>query len=236
MQHANTIALYLIGSDESGKGDSFGGIAVSAVLIHKDKINTLHQIGVGDSKQFNDYQIKALVPKIKAAVHDQVTLSVDAKTYNQLVQSFKNVNVMLTFLHCKVYHQLLQQNKLTAQQCDISIDEFANVKLFTQYTQKLTSLQNELKELVIPNHFLIRGESYSKVIAAASILARAAFIAQMEQLSHQYGVQFPKGSAHGIVEALHLLKTKRQFHKFAQYSAVCKTTFKNVASFLKQLA
>ncbi|WP_238531243.1 hypothetical protein [Mycoplasmoides genitalium] len=41
MQHYKPADFYLIGSDESGKGDSFGGICVSAVLIEKNSLLTL---------------------------------------------------------------------------------------------------------------------------------------------------------------------------------------------------
>lgn len=56
---------WIIGSDESLKGDTFGGITVAAVKADDHIRKKLLEIGVADSKKLADSEIKVLAEKIK---------------------------------------------------------------------------------------------------------------------------------------------------------------------------
>lgn len=51
-----------LGSDEAGKGDSFGGLAVAAVGVPADRVEELRATTVADSKSLTDDRIRALAP------------------------------------------------------------------------------------------------------------------------------------------------------------------------------
>jgi len=71
-----------------------------------------------------------------------------------------------------------------------------------------------------------KAESHYVEVAAASILARAAGLDQLKNLSKKAGFEIPKGSTH-VKEALELLKKKKlPFDKFV------KLHFKNVEGFI----
>ena len=78
------------------------------------------------------------------------------------------------------------------------------------------------KNLTIDLHQRHRGEE-DIVVAGASILARAAFLEGMEQLSQEYSLKLPKGASEAVKD------TARTFiAKFGQsaLSKVAKTHFK----------
>lgn len=233
MQHYKPADFYLIGSDESGKGDSFGGICVSAVLIEKKQLINLENLQVTDSKKLSDHTVKLLAKSIQTTVMDHHTITLDPKQYNDLTKSLKNTNLLLTNLHCQLYQKLLEKNQLLRQTVTISIDQFANQELFVNYLNKLTNFTD--KTMLLPDQFLINGETKSLVIAAASILARDSFINQLQLLNQKVNYDLPKGSSHGIEQALLFLNQQRGFSQIEQFKQVAKLNFKNVTKFLQQL-
>jgi len=71
----------MIGSDESLKGDSFGGLVVAAVKADDEGRNALRLIGVEDSKKVKDSDIAAMAEQIKKKVQYSVQ-SVEPSEYN----------------------------------------------------------------------------------------------------------------------------------------------------------
>ena len=80
------------GSDEAGKGDSFGGISVAAVLVKPQQLAELNEAGVCDSKRINDKRIRVLAPWIRQNfIYAERILN--AGEYNSLHQQHSaNVN------------------------------------------------------------------------------------------------------------------------------------------------
>jgi len=70
---------------------------------------------------------------------------------------------------------------------------------------------------------LVRGVSILQV-GAASILARAAFIREMEKLSHKFGIELPRGAAAKVDEAGRKIVS---LHGVEVLTKVAKTHFKN---------
>jgi ribonuclease HIII len=72
---------WIIGSDESLKGDTFGGIVVAAVKADKKLREKLQELGVADSKTLSDKEIMAMADKIRKVVPCEIK-SILPEEYN----------------------------------------------------------------------------------------------------------------------------------------------------------
>ncbi len=182
----------VIGSDEVGTGSYFGPLTVACVFVPKDKIKTLQQLGVKDSKHLTDTQIQEIVPKIKELVPYKL-LTLWPEKYNA-VQQTKNLNEMKALLHNQAIKLLYQQlNPETVQA--VLIDEFCTQKNYYRY------LKEETTPLKSITYFKTKGESHHIAVAAASMIARNAFLTGLQTLSKEYGYKLLSG-AHTNVDQL----------------------------------
>lgn len=201
-----------IGSDEAGKGDSFGGLVVSAVALTEADLLTVSKSKVGDSKELTDERVRVLAPWIRENfAHAEVVLT--PEQYNRRWRDCgDNVNRLLTLMHAKVQTELYGKTDIRVS----IIDRFSSAHPVTH------KLKNELPGLSIVE--VPKAESYPSV-AAASILARESFLRMMDDLSEQWAVRIPLGSGAPVPKAL------RQFlriHGSDQLEKVAKVHFKNV--------
>src|SRR3989344_2865288 len=86
---------WVIGSDESLKGDTFGGIVVAAVKANSISRKTLSELGVADSKVLSDKEVLQMSGQIKKIVSCEIK-SLLPEEYNQ---RDSNVTELLNKLH-----------------------------------------------------------------------------------------------------------------------------------------
>ena len=110
-----------IGSDEAGKGDSFGGIVVCAVGLSPDSYDEVVKTNICDSKKMSDALILQLAPWLKERVaYKKIALS--PTEYNEAWRRCgENVNNLLTDLHTKCINTVLEQGSYES----IVIDRFS---------------------------------------------------------------------------------------------------------------
>lgn len=176
-----------IGVDESGKGDFFGPLCIAGVQADEKLIKELLAIGVRDSKKISDPVIRKLSAKIKAICPHAVVF-ISPKKYNELYGNFKNLNRLLGWGHATVITELVTKTGCT----DVLIDQFASEHVVINALK-----QKNIAVSLTQRH---RGES-DPVVAAASILARAAFVDGLEQLGKKYEIELPKGASPAVVRA-----------------------------------
>ena len=182
----------VIGSDEVGTGSYFGPLTVACAFVSESQIKELQQLGVKDSKNLTDTQIQEIVPKIKALIPYKL-LTLWPEKYNE-VQQTKNLNEMKALLHNQAIKLLYQQlNPETVQA--ILIDEFCTQKNYYHY------LKEETTPLKSITYFKTKGESHHIAVAAASMIARNAFLTGLQTLSKEYGYKLLSG-AHTDVDQL----------------------------------
>ena len=182
----------VIGSDEVGTGSYFGPLTAACAFVPETHIETLQQLGVKDSKNLTDAQIQEIVPKIKALIPYKL-LTLWPEKYNE-VQQTKNLNEMKALLHNQAIKLLYQQlNPETVQA--ILIDEFCTQKNYYRY------LKEETTPLKSMTYFKTKGESHHIAVAAASMIARDAFLTGLQTLSKEYGYKLLSG-AHTDVDQL----------------------------------
>lgn len=182
----------VIGSDEVGTGSYFGPLTVACAFVPENLIKELQQLGVKDSKNLTDAQIQEIVPKIKALIPYKL-LTLWPEKYNE-VQQTKNLNEIKALLHNQAIKLLYQQlNPETVQA--VLIDEFCTPKNYYRYLQEQTT---PLKSIT---YFKTKAESHHIAVAAASMIARDAFLTGLQTLSKEYGYKLLSG-AHTDVDIL----------------------------------
>lgn len=176
-----------IGIDESGKGDFFGPLCVAGVFAGGDSIAQLQAMGVKDSKNISDAGIKKLARQIR----DQVTyhiVRISPAKYNEIYASFHNLNRLLAWGHATSIEQLVEQTGCKK----VIIDQFADESVVK------TALKR--KKLTVDLTQRHRAEE-DLVVAAASILARDAFLDGLQRLSQEVGIELPKGASSATIKA-----------------------------------
>lgn len=181
--------LNAIGTDEVGTGDYFGPIVVCATYTNKETANKLRQLGVKDSKLLTDSQIIALSMQITKIIPYSIII-LDPYKFNSLSPKHDNLNFVKAYLHNKAINSILK--KLEDVKYDaILIDEFTPKDKYLDY---LKNSQNVISNVTTIPH----GENASLGIAAASILARVAFIRELRRLSHEYDIELLKGAGREV--------------------------------------
>lgn len=173
--------MNIIGVDEAGKGDYFGYLVASAVLLDDNGADFLKKEGVKDSKKISDAKIHRLAILVRK--HPHVIVKISPEKYNMLYKKFKSLNIMLAWCHARAIENILEKNK-----ADLVIsDKFADEKVL-----KSQLMEKGKKVRLIQK---INAESEMPV-AAASILARDEFLTTLRKLSREIGYSLPKGSTH----------------------------------------
>lgn len=205
-----------IGCDEAGKGDVFGPLAAAACLITKDEEATLRRLGVCDSKLLDDGTAAVLSRRIGDLLGDRAAVTVlmpreyNAR-YEKLRQEQKNLNHLLGRIHAENIRVLLSKYECPC----IIVDKFGKDDYVLS---ALGPAASGRKVIQVP-----KGER-DTAVAAASILARQAFLGGMAALSETYGMTFPKGAYAGISAAVAAFRRR---YGDGQLACVGKLHFRN---------
>jgi ribonuclease HIII len=176
-----------IGVDESGKGDYFGPLCIAAVYADASHVELLHKRGIGESKNTADK--KACEDALFIAEHMPFQLMrISPKKYNELYAQFKNLNSLLAWGHASVITELYAKTGCS----QVLIDQFAKEHVVINALK-----QNNVSVCLVQRH---RGEE-DIVVAAASLIARAAFLKGLTILQDHYKMVFPKGASQSVIAA-----------------------------------
>jgi len=181
--------LSAVGSDEVGVGDYLAPLVVTSVYVDAKQIEKLRAIGVKDSKSMTDSRICAIAEQIKDILPHK-TVVFENKYYNAMIEKGLNAHVVKSFLHNKTLSELTSILPVYPEY--LIVDEFASkghhLKYLNQLPKKPVILEKNL-------HFVKNGESVHIAVAAASILARQAFVEYMDNLSEKLGMNILKGAS-----------------------------------------
>ncbi|WP_153733528.1 ribonuclease HIII [Sporosarcina obsidiansis] len=182
----NFASLSVIGSDETGTGDFFGPITVAACYVSSEKIELVRELGVKDSKQLTDAYMQQIAYDLKQVVPHCV-LTLDNAKYNEIQSQGWSQGKIKAVLHNQAIQQVLEQMKPATPEY-ILIDQFAERQIYYKH------LKNEATIIQDKVLFSTKAENLHVSVATASILARVAYLEQMDQLSALAGVTLPKGA------------------------------------------
>lgn len=178
------------GVDESGKGDFFGPLVIAGVYVDRGIARLFLEAGMQDSKRIgSDARIRTLAEVVRTtqgAVHDVIVIG-PAK-YNELYAKFGNLNSLLGWGHAKVIENLLGRRA----DCPRALsDKFADARV--------------IEKALGPLGRRIKLEQRTKAesdlaVAAASVIAREAFINWLDARSKTLGIKLGRGVSPGVKE------------------------------------
>lgn len=188
--HLDTLSI--IGSDETGTGDFFGPVTVCACYVRADKIALVAELGVKDSKLLTDPYMRSIAPDLKSVLTYSV-LTLQNEKYNTVQAKGWSQGKIKALLHNQAIRHVLR--KMEEERPDyILIDQFAERGVYYNH------LKNE-PEIVRENVlFSTKAEGLHVAVAAASIIARVAFLDEMDRLSELAGRTLPKGASKKVDE------------------------------------
>jgi ribonuclease HIII len=202
-----------IGVDESGKGDFFGPLVIAGVYVDGDAVRRLRDLGAVDSKRIgSDERIAKLAAEIRQVrVLAWEVIAIHPERYNQLYEKFGNLNRLLAWGHARIIENLLER----VPDCPRAIsDQFANPAV----------LQRALQERGRGIELVQRTKAESDpAVAAASILAREAFVGWLKAQGARYGVEFPKGVSELVKQSARKLVEE---HGAEILQVLCKAHFR----------
>jgi len=176
-----------IGVDESGKGDFFGPLCIAGVFATGDGITHLAEIGVKDSKKLSDDSVLKIAQKVRKDYLFHI-VRIGPERYNELYEKFGNLNLLLGWGHATVIEQLSDQTACET----IIIDQFAAEHVVEN------ALRRKNKKVLLTQRTKAEQDP---VVAAASILARAAFLEGLDKMEKAWDCPFPKGASNATIQA-----------------------------------
>jgi ribonuclease HIII len=186
------------GIDESGKGDFFGPLVISGVYVDRGIARRLLDAGVQDSKRIaSDARIRTLAESIRKNTGGLTdTVLIGPEKYNELYQKFGNLNSLLGWGHARVIENLLAKKP----DCPRALsDQFADARVIKQ------SLLRHGRRINLEQR--TKAES-DLAVAAASILAREAFIDWLERQGKSLGLRLDRGVSANVKETAKRLVDK----------------------------
>lgn len=202
-----------IGSDEVGTGDFFGPVVVVAAYVTEKDIPYLQKLGVTDSKALTDEQIRDIGAKLSKRLEFSL-LVLPPEKYNEVTKRGLNMNAIKAGMHNRALLNLSKKHP----NVPVFQDQFAEPKLYFNY------LKDE-PEVLRAINFAVKGETKFLSVAAASILARYAFLRRMDEMNKLYGCTFPLGASHPVDA---FAKQFAASYGIEAFEKVAKTNFSNM--------
>lgn len=172
-----------IGSDEVGTGDVFGPIVVCSVYTSVKDIEFLEALNVRDSKNISDAKIIQIAPRIaKRLTHSLLILN--PRKYNSLYDKGHNLNKIKALLHNQA---IIKTTEKIDHQVPVILDQFSQPQLYFNYIKDETLIYRDIE-------FHTNAENVHIAVAAASIIARYAFLVKLRDYSNKIGYDLLKGA------------------------------------------
>ena len=174
-----------VGLDEAGKGDYFGPLVVAGIRITGEKTaRELRGIGVRDSKTIGVVEVRGLAERILGAVGPQNVrvVSLPPKEYEARRSAAGNVNKLLGEISAEIMDELKDEVEVMV------VDEFARAA-------------RSYLEPFVPEGVRLEVRTRAEddaAVAAASIVARARQLDEVDRLSGRLGFRLPLGATHVV--------------------------------------
>ncbi|HSU85841.1 MAG TPA: ribonuclease HIII [Chthoniobacterales bacterium] len=178
------------GIDESGKGDFFGPLVIAGAYTDRIIARSFLENGIQDSKRIgSDAKIRSLAKMIRQTPGIAIeVVQIGPERYNDLYEKFGNLNSLLGWGHARVIENLLAKKP----DCPRALsDKFADARVIEKaLLQRGRHIQLEQRT---------KAES-DLAVAAASILAREAFIDWLERNGKRIGHALGRGVSGSVKE------------------------------------
>jgi ribonuclease HIII len=184
-----TVSSAKIGIDESGKGDLFGPLVIAGVVLTQESEIVLARHGVRDSKTLSDAQILELAQLIRANCPVEVLVLLPPDYNIAYERHGRNLNRLLAWGHAQIITKLSRRFSV-----DKAIsDQFGDKSLLVE------ALAAEACQ--IPVEQRPHAES-DLAVAAASVIARAEFVAAIQDYTQKAKIEIPLGASASQVKEI----------------------------------
>ncbi|HBM14750.1 MAG TPA: ribonuclease HIII [Lentisphaeria bacterium] len=207
-----------IGIDESGKGDFFGPLVISAAFVSMETRDAIIKLGVKDSKEISsDSKLLSIAQNLRKTLgRCYSTVTIGNTAYNNLYSKIGNLNKLLAWGHARALENMLEKN------IEVSFaisDQFGNKSL----------IENALMKKGKSIKLLQRTKAESDIaVASASILAREEFLKRLSTLSSKLGIRLPKGASQAVKTAAKEIIEKHGIEKLSEISKLHFKTYRDV--------
>jgi ribonuclease HIII len=182
-----------VGIDEAGKGDYFGPLVVAGVRITGQEVaEELQKLGVRDSKMLGVAATRPMADRILETVGLQnvCVVVLSPREYEARRSVAGNINKLLDEVDAEIIGKLRDEVEV------IVVDQYA-----TSAWERLKAFVPEGVRLEVRT----RAED-DAAVAAASIMARARQLEEMEKLSERIGFRLPRGATEVIEPGLRVVR------------------------------
>ena len=163
-------------------------MVVAAAYADEVALKRLPQAGIRDSKRISAVRrIWEVEKAVKQICPGFEVVLVSPARYNELWAKMGNLNLLLAWAHARAIENVLER-----VECELAVtDQFGD----ESYLERSLMKRGRRVRLIQR----VRAEE-DPAVAAAAVLARAAFLRSLERLSGEAGVALPRGATH-VVEA-----------------------------------
>ena len=186
-----------MGIDESGKGDYFGALVACAAYVNQDIAKKMNEIGVKDCKKLTDKAVLFIGSKIRGLLgpNRYKIVSIGPETYNRLYAKMHNVNTLLAWAHARCIENLMD----TVPDCPRAVADQFGAKHVIERALMKKGRSIELEQ---------RHKAESDIaVAAASVLAREAFLRGLQTMGKAFDFEPHKGASEMVkADAVALVK------------------------------
>ena len=176
-----------LGIDEAGKGDYFGPLVVAGVrVMGPEAAEKLREIGVRDSKTVGVLGVRTMAGHVLEAVGEEnaSVVVLGPKEYEKRRSAVGNVNELLGEVDAGIIRELASEVQL------VVVDQYAK----SARSRLEPAVPAGVKLEVRP-----RAED-DAAVAAASVVARARQLEEVDRISGEVGFKLPLGATH-VIEA-----------------------------------
>lgn len=177
--------MNIAGIDEAGKGPVIGPMCIAGVLINENKLYSLKNLGVADSKKLNAKKREILSHQIQKYAVKTYILEISALQIDQL-RILMTMNEIMVLAFSKVLAQL-NPDKVYVDAADVNAQRFGD-SLQQEYAK--TYPQEASKLSVISEH---QADDMYPVVSAASIIAKVRRDELVKQMKSQMNIDFGSG-------------------------------------------
>ena len=174
-----------IGTDEAGKGEYLGPLVVAGTrVLSAQRDLELRESGIRDSKALGLRQVRAMASRASRILGPENVrvISLSPREYEARRAAARgNVNRLLGELNAEIINELIN-DEVEA----VVVDAFGEKARFYMEPGVPQGVRLEVRP---------RAED-DAAVAAASILARARYLKEMDELSERVGFALPRGSTH----------------------------------------
>jgi ribonuclease HIII len=190
--------MMMIGADEVGVGDTFCGLVVSAASLTEEQGDRLQSSRVRDSKRISDSMIGQYVGILTEAGVRHSTVALDPDRLNSMMSDQMNHVEIQNWMFDRAIGKLIQK---VGPPDRVVVDQFPGAKITLDHQ---------------PIEMIPRADEKYACVAAASIMARSAYLGMRKSLVRELGMEIPLGNSNAREALRALIRKEVDLSRYAK--------------------